>query len=789
MTKAVCDSVVRLSVAVLILAGPAAWAGPPSLGDISPRGAARGGAVEVVLSGSGLTNAQELLFHDPGITVAEIKPEDDAKVRCTLNIAPDCPLGTHAIRIRTAGGVSNLKLFSVGALAELAEDENVNNDLASAPAVALGTTINGSIGGEDVDYYAVELPENGRLTAEVEAMRLGGALFDPKLRLFSPSGHEVIAEDDTALLRQDAAFVYQGKEAGRYVVAVSEAAYGGGGGFNYRLHIGQFPRPLMMTPLGGQPESQVNVTWLGDPGLAPQAFTAPAAPLGTGVLQPASDLGVAPSPMPFRVSDLPGAMESEPNNAPEQASTGAAPGAFDGVLSEAGDVDWWRFDGKAGQVYDVRVYARELGSPLDSVMVINNPSGSQLAANDDGAGLDSYVRVTLAEDGSHTLSVRDQLGSGGGTFAYRVEISPVKPSLKLGFLENEAACLTVAEGNRSFFLLSAARAEFDGPLTLTFDGLPQGVTASFDEFPAGQGAVPVVLEAAPDAPVAGALAAITGKLNQEGSGVQGGINYNVDLIIGNNKTVFWSRPVDRMALAVAEPAPFKIDLVAPKAPVVQNGSMNLKVVATRAEGFQGKIALRIPWVSSGVGAGTAEIAPDATETNILINANNNAAVGTWRMAVVGSSEGYTVSTALTPVTVQAPWVTFEVTKAETEQGKPAQLVVNVTQAQEYTGTYKAELLGLPKGVTSQPLDITHDTTQLTFPLEVAADAPAGKFQNIFVRSVLATEGEEVLHQSGGGNLTIYEPLPPALQEAAPAPAPEAPKPDEPKRKTRFPANT
>ena len=786
-----CNTMYRwcLGIAlVAMLTGAHAFAAVPSLGNIVPRGAARGGQVEVEFQGSSLQSAVDLMFHDPGISLAELTQVDDGKVKCKLDIAPDCRLGTHAIRIRTHGGVSNLKFFSVGALSEINEDEATNNDAAAAATIPAGTTVNGSIGGEDVDYFAFELAEGERLAAEVEAMRLGGPLFDAKLRLFSPSGHEIIAEDDTALVKQDAAFVFQGGEAGRYVVSVSEAAYGGGGGYYYRLHVGQFPRPLMVSPLGAAPGAEVNVTWLGDPALAAQTVVAPAASPGTALLQPANEAGSAPSPIPFRINDLPGVIEAEPNNAPEQATAGTAPGAFDGVLAEPGDQDWYSFEGTTGQVYDVRVYARELGSPLDSVLAINNPSGSQLAANDDGAGVDSSVRITLAEDGKHTVRVTDHLGGGGATYAYRVEVSPVKPSLKFGFIENDDAYMTVPVGNRAFTIVSASRAEFDGPLALTLDQIPEGLTADVDEFPAGQATMPLVVEATPEAPIAGALAAFTGRLNQEGADVQGGIDYNVNLILGNNKVVFWSRPVDRLALAVADPVPFKIDLVVPKAPVVQNGSCQLKVVATRAEGFNEKIALRIPWLPPGLSAGTAEILPDATETTILINANNNAPGGTKRIAVVGSSAGYTVCTALTPVTVEAPWVTFDVTKAETEQGKPVELVVNVTQAQEYEGTYKAELLGLPKGVTAPQLDLAHGTTELKFPLEVAADAPDGKFQGLFVRSVLVKEGEDVLHQSGGGDLVIYKPLPPELQEAAPPPPkPEEQKPDEPARKTRFPA--
>jgi hypothetical protein len=49
--------------------------------------------------------------------------------------------------------------------------------------------------------------------------------------------------------------------------------------------------------------------------------------------------------------------------------------------------------------------------------------------------------------------------------------------------------------------------------------------------------------------------------------------------------------------------------------------------------------------------------------------------------------------------------------------------------------------------------------------------------------VLQAEGEDVLHQSGAGQLAIFKPLPPELQKPA-APA-EQPKPDQPEHKTRF----
>ncbi|MBM3288666.1 MAG: peptidase [Candidatus Hydrogenedentes bacterium] len=768
----------------------AAWAVAPSLGDIVPRGGTRGGVVEVDFHGGNLADACDIMFHDPGITVAEMGAAEAGKVHVKLNIAPDCPVGTHAMRVRTNTGVTNLKLFSVGALAETDENEAANNDQKNPVVVAVGSTVNGQVTNEDADYFAFDFAAGDRLSAEVEAIRLGGPLFDPKLRLYDPAGIELIAEDDTPMMNQDAAFVYPISAAGRYVIAVSEAAFGGSGGFYYRLHVGKFPRPLAVTPMGGTPGAPVNVTWLGDPAFAAQTVTAPAQSVLATYVAPAADSGVAPTPVPFRASALPGTLEAEPNNDAATATVGQAPGAFDGVVNQPGDIDFYKFEGTAGQVYDVRVYAREMGSPLDGVAVLLNPSGSALASADDAIGPDPYFRVTLAETGTHVVYVNDHLSRGGQTFAYRVEITPVAPvlnfSTSLGAGYYEPANMTVHAGNRNFMLLNVGRADFDGPLNFSFDGLPQGVTADFDPIVAGQTVVPVVFTAAADAPVAGAMVALNGALAQEGANVAGGLKQDVVLIYGDNYSVFQTRRVDKLAMAAGEAAPFTIDIVQPKVPIVQNGTMNLKVVAKRNEGFTAPINLRTLWMPSGVGAGTADIPENGTEAAIFMNANGGAGVGTFRIAVIGSSAGYTVCTALTPIAIAAPWVTFDVATAETEQGKPAQLKVTVNQQHEYAGAFNAELLGLPKGCTTPAQQFSKDTKELVFPIEIAADAPVGKFGNLFVRAVIQAEGEDVLHQWGGGQLQVFAPLPPAAAPAPEAPKPEETKPDEPARKTRFP---
>ena len=80
---------------------------------------------------------------------------------------------------------------------------------------------------------------------------------------------------------------------------------------------------------------------------------------------------------------------------------------------------------------------------------------------------------------------------------------------------------------------------------------------------------------------------------------------------GGNNTPYYQAHVDKLALVVAEEAPFKLTLGEPKVPLVQNGSMELKVVAERKAGFSGPITIRMLFNPPGTTAGAAPAAPTA----------------------------------------------------------------------------------------------------------------------------------------------------------------------------------
>src|SRR5262249_37588989 len=107
------------------------------------------------------------------------------------------------------------------------------------------------------------------------------------------------------------------------------------------------------------------------------------------------------------------------------------PAALNGVIEKPGDVDYFRFAAKKGQVFDVHCYARRLGSPLDPVMILYHFNGGGIVGNDDAVGPDSYFRFTAPEDKEYVISVTDHLGKGGPAHFYRIEFTPVQPRVTL----------------------------------------------------------------------------------------------------------------------------------------------------------------------------------------------------------------------------------------------------------------------------------------------------------------------------------------------------------------------
>lgn len=774
---------VRLALAALFVVSIAApaLAVDPDLNAVSPTGVQRGTEVELTFSGANLGKAQELLFYSPGFTVKSVTPADN-NVKAIVAVAPDCRMGIHAVRIRSLEGISDLRTFTVGNLPEVKETEP-NSDFAAPQVVPLGSTISGTVENEDVDYYVVELKKGQPLTAELEGLRLGYSFFDPYLAILNAERFELARSDDAALLNQDCLATLVAPEDGKYIIQVRETSFGGGS--FYRLHIGSMPRPTAVYPPGGKPGETLTVRWIGD---ARGEFTSQVTLPTTGEtaeLFAQDSGGISPSPNVVRVIDLPSALEAEPNDAVAQATAaGAAPLAASGIIEKEADIDFFKFTGKKGQALDVRVYARKpLRSPLDPVLVVYNAQGGGIASNDDSGGPDSYLRFNVPEDGEYLISVTDQLKSGGPDFVYRVELTEPKPALTMVLPERRqyvSTTLTVPKNNRMAVMLSAQRQNFGGDLNVGFEGLPAGMTHEMVPMTAALSEVPVVFSAAAEAAPAGALVDIVGKPVDANLPIVGHLRQRTMLVRGQNNIDVWGHDAERMATVLSEEIPYRIDIVPPKAPLVRNGSMGLKVVATRKEGFKAPISLRMLYNPPGVASvGNVDIPEGQNEAVIPLTANGGAAIGTWKLCVVGRSgsreDSSRCSTQLADLTIADQFYKFTFDKAAVEQEKTTDVVVKVEKVQDFEGNAKCELVGLPANTSTTPIEFNKDAKELVFKVTAAKEARPGKYPSLVCVTTFQVQGETVTHTLGTGELRIDAPLPPK-PNAAPMAAQPMPMP-------------
>lgn len=799
MKRFCCSGMIFTAVCLTLLGAETVRAASPTLSIILPRGVQRGTEAELLFSGARLADAEEILFYRPGVTVTKITPKGANQIKVQVKVAPDCRLGELTAQVRTKTGISEYRTFYIGALPSIDEKEP-NTDFDKPQQISLNHTVAGVVQNEDVDYFVVEAKKGQRICAEVEGMRLGTALFDPYVAILDAKRFELSSADDSPLVKQDAIASIVAPADGKYIIEVRESAYAGNGNCRYRLHVGSFPRPKAVFPAGGKLGEETEVRFIGDPaGEIKQKFKLPAEADEEYSLFANDATGISPSGNPFRLFEHGNAFEKEPNDAFPQATPVALPLAFNGIIEKPGDIDVFKFAAKKGQVYEVECVSRRIRSPLDPVMNLYYANGRSIAGNDDSRGPDSYYRFKVPADGEYLVRVTDHLARGGEDFVYRLEFSPVKPKLTLGIprvarYSQSRQTIYVPRGNRFATLISASRANFGGEIVLDGKDLPQGIKMVAEPMPSNLSSMPVVFEAAADAPLSGKLINFTGRHADPKTKISGGFYNTADFIRGRpGQSIYWRRDVRQLAIAVVDEVPFKLEIIEPKVPLVRNGSMNLKIVAHRKEGFTAAINVQFPFRPPGVGTRSSVNIP-AGKNEILypLNANSRAQIKKWKVYALGSanvSGTAWVSSQLANLEIADPYVGLTLERAAVEQGQETEIFCKVKHNKPFAGKARVRLVGLPNKVVAPELELTKDVQELTFKVTTDKTSPAGNHKNVFCQIYIPENGEEVVHaRVGATQLRIDKPLPaPVKQPAKPKQVAKKATPKQPvkKRLTRL----
>ena len=123
---------------------------------------------------------------------------------------------------------------------------------------------------------------------------------------------------------------------------------------------------------------------------------------------------------PFIVDRFNPVTEVEPNDSPRTAQAIALPTTVVGAIGRAGDVDYYRFEAKAGQEIGVQLLTAAVGSKLEPVLELTDADGRVLTESTNG-----LLGYTCPAAGTYAVSVRDRDYRGDATMFYRLNIGDI----------------------------------------------------------------------------------------------------------------------------------------------------------------------------------------------------------------------------------------------------------------------------------------------------------------------------------------------------------------------------
>jgi len=750
----------------------------PALSSISVQGAQQGQNVEVILTGKNLDTATAVWFSGSGIT-AEIRQATqqaavlfngigisgrvptDVRLVASLTIDPDAPLGIQQVRIVTPYGVSNAQNFVVGNLPEVNENETVEKTEMSN-SLELPVTVNGVIASiDDKDSFSFNLKKNARLICEVTAQRIGSPL-DSYLVLQDPNGAEVANSGHGSGL--DSFLDYTALEAGKYTLHIRDIRYKGGGGFRYRLSIGELPYLETIFPLGGRrgTDNTIAVTGANLENVnAIQVSIDAETPTGAQTLRVKTPSGLASNPQPFSIGRLVELMESEPNDAAEKANAVNTPITINGKIDKTGDVDRFSFEIKTPQLLVFEVEALRLSSQLDALLTLYGAENDQvLAVNDDASGTDARIERNFTQVGKYSIAIRDLNNQGGSAYSYRLHIHPLEPDFTLSAVvldsQNRPSGLDsprVSRGGTFTMQVNVSRLDrLSGPIRLHCPTLPRTFDVSPAVIEVGKNQAVITVTAPWDAPL--------GLMPFSVAGVSA---------VGSRQVERIAAP-SPMLLTVMEAPEFTLTLAEISASVTHNKTVNLHVTASKRDDFTGPIRLSVVGLPPRVTAAAVSIAAGKNEAVLSVRAGSFERreqfsvvppPGINYISVVGTASvnGETVSqsTPAIPLTIlEAPFIVTveplrfsivfpttvaansaananaqadtlaiaanptadtETTENEAPVTKEAMLTLTVVRQGGFTDVVTLTPIGLPEGFTTEVVTIPVNETEVQVPLK------------------------------------------------------------------------
>ncbi len=409
----------------------------------------------------------------------------DDMVRLRVTIAKGAEPGDRELRLMNSDGVSNPLKFQVGTLPEMVASNGVDpfvvtNFLTSLPVLANGQILPG-----EKNLFSFTARKGQSLVIDVKARALMPYLadavpgwFQPVISLFNSKGVQVAFVDDYQFY-PDPVMIFNVPEDGAYFLEMRDSIYRGREDFVYRMSIGELPFIRYISPMGGRPGVETPVRLVGV-NLRDETVRALFPSNGIYSIRARNGKWLS-NDMPFMVDDIPDCGEREAKSDSKPGALVQIPVVVNGCISKQAEADAHHLQCKAGECLVVEVYARRLGSPLDSVITLAGPDGKVLMTNDDNVdpayGLvthhaDSYLMHECATNGIYTVLIADAQGRGGEAFAYRVRFSAPQPDFAVRL--SPSGLILPREGSANMNVHVIKKDGFKGPVKLELAGAPEG---------------------------------------------------------------------------------------------------------------------------------------------------------------------------------------------------------------------------------------------------------------------------------------------------------------------------
>ena len=213
----------------------------------------------------------------------------------------------------------------------------------------------------------------------------------------------------------------------------------------------------------------------------------------------------------------------EPADPSSAAVPAVAPVVFNGRIDSPGDEDRFLLAVTPGLAVRIKVQAYELGSSLDAVLRIEGKGGASIANADDQTiplppknGMpqslvipDPIIETTVPSGTTEiALVIRDLERRGGVGFPYRIVAEPLNPEFEIAANVTEAS---VPRGGAAAVGVTVKRKGYTGPIAVTVDNPPAGLTVRPGTIAAGQTGGVLTLSASADAGFPAAAIKLVGR--------------------------------------------------------------------------------------------------------------------------------------------------------------------------------------------------------------------------------------------------------------------------------------